>query len=272
MDDSDVRAWKKKGIQASYPMQKNATYFESEDGTAFVENGDKYVIPLSKKEIALYIKSPATFVKDFSKNLDLFVNFIDWLHELPLPPRTLTPEERCVGLLLNLYLFQRAMDHHYYHFDRYLVYQNYSQTPVGFWWKKLKRLCGKAMLIHALSDDKEYKVFYKSLDSKKASELKTTLQNIHIFEKAQEMEVNKITDFNKKEDRLFRTAMPFWEGILSLLKEHPELLRKEFQGKTVEVTEGHPLIMIRLILSPEGLGFFQTKILEKLESKIKKWL
>ncbi len=270
--DKKVHDWLASGLKISYPMLKNKKYYVSEEGFAFVENGDKYVVPLSKKEIALYTESPISFQKDFLKSLELYVRFINWVHELRPKTDSLEPVERFTSLLLLLYLFQRGMDHHYYHFDRYLVYQNYPDTPVGFWWKKLKNMCGEGMLLHVLSEDAEYKKFYKSLNNKQADELQTILKNIRIFEKLQEVEVTKITDFRTKEDRLFRTAMPMWEGLMDLLKRHPNLLKSDFQNKTNEIMEGHPLVMIRVMLSPEGLSWFRPDILTMFEKEIKRWL
>lgn len=280
--DGKVRYWLKAGLKITYPMQKNKKYYTSEDGYAFVENGDKYVIPLSQKEINSYTDSPELFKTDFLKNLKLYVRFINWLHALRPKTSLLEPTKQFTSLLLILYLFQRGMDHHYYHFDRYLVYQNYPDTPVGFWWNRLKkineRISAKTnvdknnILLHLLSNDNESKKLKKTLNRKDLLELTTILKNIRIFENIQEVEVEKITDFKTKEDRLFRTAMPIWEGLTNLLKRYPSLLKSNFQNKSIEIIEGHPLVMIRLILSPEGLNFFQTDVLKMFESEIKRWL
>ena len=139
--DMIVQSWLKEGLKISYPMLQNKKYYRSEDGFALVENGDKYVIFLSKKEKDLYTKHPEIFKKDFLNNIKFYIRFINWLHSLQPKTDFLDPEQKFTSLLLILYLFQRGMDYHYYHFDRYLVYQNYPDTPVGYWWKKLKEIC-----------------------------------------------------------------------------------------------------------------------------------
>ncbi len=280
--DEIVRSWLKKGLKISYPMLQNKKYYKSEDGFAFVENGDKYVILLSKKEIELYTKHPETFKKDFLFNERFYVQFINWLHGLQPKIDLLKPEDKFISLLLILYLFQRGMDYHYYHFDRYLAYQNYPDTPIGYWWDKLKSICKEisikekidenVILLHLLSNDKESKKLKVSLAGKKQKLLQQVLKNIKIFEAAQESEVKLIKDFKAKEDILFRTAIPIWNTLIELLKKHPDLLKLGYQYKIRGITEGHPLIITRLILSPEGLNYFQQDIFNLFENEIKRWI
>ncbi len=277
-----VQSWIKKGLKITYPMLKNKIYYKSEDGFAFVENGDKYVIPLSKKENVLYTKFPETFKKDFLKNVRFYVTFINWLHKLQPKSKSLESRERFSSLLLILYLFQRAMDHHYYHFDRYLVYQNYPDTPVGYWWSKLKKICKElsvkeesnenVALLHLLSNDKESKKLKKYLNKKQQSELIKILKNIKIFEEAQEGEIQKITDFKTKENILFRTGIPIWNELVDLLKKFPDILKIKHQSKISGIIESHPLVAIRLILSPSGLEYFQPDIFKMFRKEIKNWL
>ena len=50
------------------------------------------------------------------------------------------------------------------------------------------------------------------------------------------------------------------------------LLKSECQSKIPKITEGHPLIITRLILSPEGLNYFQQDIFNMFENEIKRWI
>ena len=282
ISDKITQSWIKKGLQITYPMLKNKKYYKSEDGIAFIENGDKYVIPLSQKEIVLYTKNPEIFKRDFLKNVKFYVTFINWLHKLQPKMVSFEPNERFTSLLLVLYLFQRGMDHHYYHFDRYLAYQNYPDTPVGFWWDRLKNICKEisvkekdnknTILLHLLSHDSQSKSLKKSLNVRRQSELSEILKNIKIFEDAQQNEVKKITDFKTKESIVFRTAIPIWNDLMDLLKKYPEILKQEYQSKIPEITDGHPLIVTRLILSPEGLHYFHQEIFKMFEREIRKWV
>lgn len=275
-----VQSWLKKGIKMSYPMLMNKKYYKSEDGLAFIENGDKYVIPLSNKEVTLYTRSPETFKKDFLMNVKIYVEFINWLHELQPKTNSLEPKQKFISLLLILYLFQRGMDHHYYHFDRYLAYQNYPDTPVGYWWRKLKKICQiltknndeNIILLHMLSNDEEAKKLKKTLNEKQKLDLDRILKNIKIFETTQEAEVRIVIDFKTKENVFSRTAMPIWNELSELLKRFPNILRKEHQEKIPEIINGHPLIVTRIILSPEGLNYLQADLFNMFESEIKRWI
>lgn len=280
--DEIVHAWLKKGLKISYPMLKNNKYYKSEDGLSFVENGDKYVVFLSKKEKDLYTKHPEIFKKDFLKNVRFYVKFINWLHNHQSQTDYFKSEQKFTSLLLILYLFQRGMDYHYYHFDRYLAYQNYPDTPVGFWWNKLKKLCKaiskkeeldeNIILLHLLTNDKESGKLKRFLNNKQQAILKHVLKNMKIFENAQENEVRLVKDFKAKEDILFRTAIPIWNTLMELLKKYPDLLKPKYQSKIPEIIEGHPLIMIRLILSPEGLNYLQQDVFNMFEDEIKRWI
>ncbi|MEK7079526.1 MAG: hypothetical protein AAB929_05645 [Patescibacteria group bacterium] len=281
--DRIVQSWLKKGLKITYPMLQNIKYYKSEDGPVFVENGDKYVIPLSQKEITLYTNNPEIFKRDFLQNVKLYVTFINWLHTLQPETKSLEQRERFASLLLILYLFQRGMDHHYYHFDRYLAYQNYPDTPVGFWWKKLKDACRKIskhkkqdpdiLFLKLLTKDEQVPIEYKDvLTASEYNQLTKTLKNIRIFEDAQQEEAELVTDKNKQENIFFRTAIPIWDDLMDVLKKYPELFKPEFQSKIIEVTEGHPLIVIRLILSPEGLHYMDSEILRMFEKEIKRWV
>ncbi len=277
-----VKSWIKKGLKITYPMLKNKKYYKSEDGFAFIENGDKYVVLLSKKEKELYTIHPETFKNNFLKNEKFYVTFINWLHKLQPKTKSLEPRERFTSLLLILYLFQRGMDHHYYHFDRYLAYQNYPDTPVGYWWSRLKRICREistklkqdqnVTLLHFLSKDNDSINLRKLLNNKQKSELDEILKNIQIFEDAQESEVKQIKDSKSKKDIFFRTAIPIWNDLMNLLNKYPDILKTGYRSKISTITNGHPLIITRLILTSKGLNYFDPKIYKSFGAEIKRWI
>ncbi len=279
----EVNKWRRMGLKISYPMKKLQHYYLSEDGEAFVENGDKYVIPLSKREKSLYTNHPEVFTKDFLKNVRLYVRFMNWIHRLQSRAVLLETKEKFTSLLVLLYLFQRAMDHHYYHFDRYLAYQNYPDTPVGFWWDQLKNFSQR--LSHVMHQDENI-VFLNLLGRNKKTiavcknflsqisftDLLTVLRNIKIFEEAQEKEVKAIVDTKSQENILFRTAIPIWSALMDILKDYPELIKPQFRSRLPSIREGNPLIMIREILSPEGLNYFESSITELFAKEVMRWV
>ncbi len=126
ISDEIVKKWKKKGLKITYPMKPNKKFFKSDDGKLFVETADRFVVPLSRREIDIYTKSPYRFRKDFLENIKIYRDFYKFLVIYRERIKDLkTYHEKASALLSLSYLFQLVMDHHYYHFDRYLVYENY---------------------------------------------------------------------------------------------------------------------------------------------------
>lgn len=278
-----VNSWHRAGLKISYPMRKLQHFYLSEDGEAFVENGDKYLIPFSKRETSLYTNHPEVFIKDFLKNVRLYVRFMNWIHGLQPKAVLLETKEKFTSLLVLLYLFQRAMDYHYYHFDRYLAYQNYPDTPVGFWWDRLKNLSQRLshimhqdeniVFLNLLGRDKKTMVQCKNfLSRKNVVDLLKILKNIKFFEDAQEKEVKAIVDTKTQENVLFRTAVPIWSALMDMLKAYPELIKPKFRVRLPSIREGNPLIMTRVILSPEGLNYFQSSIAGLFTKEVMRWV
>lgn len=282
VSDSTVEGWLKKGLRITYPMVKNDHYYKSEDGVPFIENGDKYLIPLSREELNVYTNNPENFRKDFLTNCRFYVTFVNWIYQLTPKTNSLRDQDKFASLLVLLYLFQRSMDYHYYHFDRYLAYQNYPNTPVGYWWSKLKFFADKMAKINNIDSNE---VFLKLLSNDQTlirqndtifsksgySKLQVTLQNIKIFEEAQEAEVKIVTDIHARENIFFRTAIPLWSAIVQLLKKNNDLMKPQYHSKISTIIEGHPLVMTRVILSPVGLSYFQPGITELVTKEVMRW-
>lgn len=269
ISDKIVKNWRKKGLTITYPMVKNKKFYKSEDGDLFVETADKYVPHLSKKEINIYTQKPEDFRKDFLRNTNFFaIDFCDFISKNHEKANKLKAEEKIAGLLSLLYLFQRAMDHHYYHFDRYLAYQNYPDTPVGFWWERLRILCTKLDidLLKLLANDKE-----ELSKASKSKELKEALDKIKVFERVQEEEVKTIFDTKKKEHRFIRTGFPIWEKLYTAIKASPSSVKKNALPKVKKIMEGHPIYGTRDILSPQGLSYFNNAVFREFKNEIDRW-
>lgn len=278
-----VEDWLKKGLRITYPMTKNVHYYTSEDGMPFIENGDKYLIPLSKKEMLKYTNNPESFKKDFLTSCQFYITFVNWIYQLTPKINTVNYRDKFTSHLILLYLFQSSMDYHYFHFDRYLAYQNYSDTPVGSWWHKLKTLAHEIAKKDKVDNNE---VFLKllvhdkallqrsetNLSKKDYRDLKETLHNIKIFEQAQEEEVKIITDMHTRENLFFRTAIPLWLVIVQLLKKNNDLVKPQYRRKISTITRGHPLIMTRAILSPQGLIYFQSSITRQFTKEVMRWM
>jgi len=282
-----VKEWKRKGLKITYPMKERKNFFRSKDGKIWVETADKFLVPLSKKEIALYKRNPQKFREDFLKNLKIFKEFLDWLYfQTKKAQKILKKEEKIPGFLSLLYLFMSAVDHHYYHFDRYLSYENYPQTPVGFWWQKLKKLFEKAKkekvssrkipedFLKLLAEDKKViKEIKKKLSKKEQKELQKALRAIKIFEKIQQEEVEVLMDIKGKRVNIcFRTVLPIWKNLLEAIEEFPHGVKKEFLAKVKKILKGNPVYGTRKILCLSGLNLFKKEIISEFKKEIQRWL
>jgi hypothetical protein len=280
-----VKNWKSQGIKITYPMRERKNYMKSEDGVVFVESADKYVPPLTKKETKLYTKYPERFRDDFMKNVSLYFQFHTFLFDkAQLLENLKTPKEKLSSALSLMYLFLSAMDHHYYHYDRYLVYEDYPQTPLGYWWSQLK-IYHSQVFNEKVSKTKPTENFLKLLsgDINTLSKFKTnlskddykgllqTLKSIKIFEDTQEKEIRIISGYPAKEDLLLKTGFGIWNQICDLIKNFPETVQKKSNKKITELIEGHPIISTRILLLPSKLKTFKGEIFSEFIKEINRW-
>jgi hypothetical protein len=283
ISNKKVKKWKSAGLKISYPMKARSRFLKSADGV-FVYAADKFFPPLSAREIKEYTKNPEKFRQDFFKNLRFYTRFYKFLYSLIKKTEKLEIKEKIAALLSLSYLFQSAMDHHYYHFDRYLAYENYPQTPLGYWWKKLKDLFAKATgekvskanpqedFLKLLSVDKEIlDNFMKKLSNNEFAELKNTLKKIKFFEKTQEIEAKLLYGTHLKESKLLKTGFTIWEKISEIVKNHLYLLNKKDSSKLKKIIEENPIVGTRKLLFI-GLKYFNSEILTKFETEITRWV
>lgn len=257
--------WKKKGLQISFPMKENKKYFKSDDGV-FVESADKFLIKFSTKENKLYTEKPAVFKDEFLKSVKFFFDFHQFIY------KQLENTEDLASVLVLTYLFLSAMDHHYYHFDRYLVYENYPKTPVGFWWKKLKDIHGNTLpetnfLLTVIKDKKIMAKYKKLLSKKDFKKLNLVLENIEIFQEVQQKEAKIVSGFPAKEDLLIKTGFELWEKLVELIKKNKKLVN----NKIIKLLDGHPIVSTRQILLVEQLKCFDKTIVKDFMDEISRW-
>lgn len=285
ISDVILEKWKKKGLHITYPMKARRSYFKSQDGEVFIESADKYVPPLTKEETKLYTKHPEIFREDFLKNAVLYYQFHRFLFEKSQAINKLvSPREKISAALALTYLFLSAMDHHYYHFDRYLVYEEYPSTPVGYWWNKLKNLYFKAFkekisktnttqrFLKILSLDKRaINSFKNRLNTKESTELNKTLTTIKIFENTQEQEIKIVSGYPANEDLLLKTGFSLWTQICNLIKRYPEIVQSTYLPKINTIINGHPITATRAMLLSETLHCFDSKVYKEFVREISRW-
>lgn len=283
--DKIVTNWKKKGLKISYPMRKQKRFFKSDDGVIFVEGADKYILHLTRKEVNVYIRNPKKFEEDFFKNARLFRDFLNFIYKYQKRLKKLKSEERMPALLSLVYLFHRAMDHHYFHWDRYLVYEDYSQTPVGYWLEKLKDFYFKVkkekvsklhlpeeFLKLLLLDKRILNEFKEKLNKKDFNEFKRVLQSIKYFEKIQQNEISFFLDYERKQLLFFKVILPIWGEFEKQIEKHPAIIKKRKFFEIKKIINFHPLLATRKIFYPTASRYFGKRIISGFKKEIKRWL
>lgn len=281
-----VRDWENKGIKITYPMKARKNYFKSQDGEVFVGSADKYLLPLTKKETELYTKHPEKFRDDFIKNVTLYFQFHIFLFNKSQQIKKIDSSQgKLSSVLALMYLFLSAMDHHYYHFDRYLVYEDYPNTPVGYWWDKFKKYYSKVFnekiskrqptenFLKLLSEDKKIlNEFKRRLTKNEYQGLSQTLKVINIFENTQEIEARIVSGYPAKEDLLLKTGFGIWNQICDLIRVYPENIQKKSYSKMLKLIEGHPITSTRILLLPSSLKTFKNEIFSEFTREMRRWL
>ena len=177
------------------------------------------------------------------------------------------------------------MDHHYYHFDRYLAYEDYSQTPVGFWWAKLKQYYYKIFnekvsktkptgnFLKLLSRNVEVlDQFKKNLSKTDYKELLRTLEVIKIFEDTQERGAKIISGYPAKEDFVLKTGFCIWNQIYGFIKDNPNAVKKEYYKSIVKIIKSHPVTSTRTLLLQTNLNKFNEEIYLSFKKEINRWM
>lgn len=280
-----VKKWKTRGLKITYPIKENPYYFKSAEGEVFIKNADKFVPILTKKETKLYIKYPERFRRDFLKNVKFYSKFCGFIYKKQKRTEKLKRKGKIAALLSLIYLFQRAMDYHYFHWDRYLVYEDYPQTPVGYWWKRLKDLYTKVVkkkisknkppedFLKLLALNKEIlKKFKKNLSKKDFLQLKKALKAIKVFENAQQAEIEMLMDYKNQRDILKGTGFPMLDKFWKEIKRHPEFIKKEGEPKIKRIMKLHPIIGARRLLLTPALKCFDKEIFSQFKEEIKRWV
>lgn len=270
-----VKKWEEKGLKISYPMTPNKKYFKSRDGDVFVYGADQYLQPFTKKEADKYRRNPNLFQRDFLTNARFFISFCDFIYSTERKVEKLKGNERLEALLVLLYLFHSAMDHHYFHYDRYLAYEEYPETPVGYWWKKLEDIYSKAFnkrtsfrspsveFLKLIGRDKD--VFAKckeKLSKKEYSDLEHVLAMIKIFENTQQEEIKIVINDKNNENKFIKTVLPIWSKLPGEIDNL----------KIKKIFDNHPLLGTRILFSPKGLPYIHKNIISSFEKEIARWI
>jgi hypothetical protein len=111
----------------------------------FYSIADRFTPPLSQAEKEVYMKSPHLLCLKILDSVNLLFEVSNILYDaLEAVKQKLKGEEAVAAILAILKVFHGCLDHNYLKYDRHLEYHEYEESPVGYYWKKLQKLCKKA--------------------------------------------------------------------------------------------------------------------------------
>lgn len=269
--------------------------------------GDKFTPPLSKKERLDYISKPEKFYIDLLRGVKFFVKVNGILYNaFKNAKKNLRKEELVAALLAVQRIWHASIDYNYFKYDRHLEYDKYKESPVGYYWLRLRKLCLLAAK-NSQNEDKElwakekmlnllagYGVIKKSNKMNKGSkeayneirnnlkstnqirELHKLVEGLKIFSRAQEDEA-KI--FNSKIANQKISSVDFilclWDYLIVHLKRNPKLMRPRNIRFVMNLGKAQDLpskaIAIRKF-SHKGEVFFSPKIRRLYSDELKRWL
>lgn len=298
---------KRKGLFVPKKMKVTKKVLKSPSEFWIYYVGDKFTPPLSKKERLDYITSPKNFYRDLLNGTKLFVEVNRNLYRtFEVAKVRLAKEELIAALLAIQRIWHASIDYNYFKYDRHLEYDKYKESPVGYYWLRLRKLCLLAAK-NLQSEDKElwakekmlnllagYGVIKKSNKMNKGSkeayneirnnlkstnqirELHKLVEGLKIFSRAQEDEA-KI--FNSKIANHKISSVDFilclWDYLIGYLKKNPKLMRPRNIRFVMNLGKAQDLpskaIAIRK-LSHKGEIFFAPKIIRLYSDELKRWL
>lgn len=236
---------------------------------------DEFNAPLTANELHTYIKHPDRFRKDFLDNLKLYNKFcyqlykhIDGLGKLPAI-------QKIVVLTTLLFLFQSAMDQHYSKFDNLLDLEEYSGSPLGWHYLRMRKIVSQVSenieetMLHLLTKRGIEQIYSMKnhLSKKYFEELLQSYAAVSIFIKVQQEE--EVLFFGKHQDGIiYKTGYKLVKNLLDCIESTNDFcLKKE---EVVTLLTGEPSYGTRKLLVDMDM-YFAEEVVNGVKSAIKNW-
>ena len=268
----------KKGLFVPKKVRPVKKPIRSPSEEQFYRVADRFTPPFTKKEKEFYIKNPNIFCEHLIKNAKFFVKTGELLYDTSEKAQKSLPVKKAIAALLVIQRISHALlDYNYLKYDRHLEYHDYKESPVGYYWQKLKKLCLLAALKTKKPNPKElatqkmlelisgYGIIIKSSKSKKRAQgaykfLVSSLKNKRLtqelnslvkifrqFSLTQEKEVI-ITYYGLAPRNLGMIEVGFHHFVYlkNLIETHPDLIRSGYKDKVKKWIKNvdFPLVII----------------------------
>lgn len=146
ISDEVITFLKIKGLTVPHEIVPVKNPLKSRSEEWFFSIADCYTPPLEDVERNIFYENPHLLVLKIYDVVNLLYDVSIILNKaLDIINITDNDEEKLVATLTILWIFHGCLDNNYLKYDRHLEYLDYEISPVGYWWKKLRKLVRKAL-------------------------------------------------------------------------------------------------------------------------------
>ena len=268
----------KKGLFVPQKVRPVKKPMRSPSEEQFYRVADRFTPPLTKKEKEFYIKNPNIFCEHLIKNAKFFVKTGELLHDTSEKAQKSLPAKEAISALLVIQrIYHAALDYNYLKYDRHLEYHDYKESPVGYYWQKLKKSCLLAALKTKKPNPKElatqkmlelisgYGIIIKSSKSKKRAQKAYKFLVSSLKDKRLTQELNSLVEVfrqfsltQEKEGMITYYGLPprnlgmieagfhYFGYLKNLIEDNPGLIKLEYRNKIKKWLkhEDFPLVII----------------------------
>ncbi|MBI4098392.1 MAG: hypothetical protein HY426_05150, partial [Candidatus Levybacteria bacterium] len=245
------------GISSRLIIAPKMTHYPKNPHTKYLQwiwCKDEFVPPLTKQEFQKYINNAESFRRDFLQSLNMYLDFCSQIKKVIPKVSALSQQEQIAAFIALFYLFQSAMDNHYYRYDYGLDLEEYPKSPLGWHFlrmQKILRKIGKKMkkddswvkkeMLYLLTKKGKQRIKGLStyLTKQELEQLTISYNAIQIFLKVQQEE-EKLFVGNNFDSHVFVVGYAMWEGLGKAVKKTDYKYFKDKKG-LVEILSGDPI-------------------------------
>lgn len=191
----------------------------------FYSIADCYTPPLDKDEREIFNENPHLLVLKIYDAINIFFDVSIILNKgfdnLVLIK---SDDKKIVATLSILWIYHGCLDNNYLKYDRHLEYLDYEISPVGYWWKKLRKSVHKALENKYANDDiAEKKELYISKIIKSQRRPIITTENYYIWEKLYR-KLKKLQYINLEPNEIIKKLKKYQPELYKKVQEYSYLI------------------------------------------------
>lgn len=262
----------------------------------FYQAADRFTPPLSVQEKKLYIQHPDKFCKELLKGVKFLIRICELLYVTSDRTQRLSPDEAIASLLVIQRVFHAALDYNYLKYDRHLEYHDYKESPVGYQWQRLRKICVQAARNAKIENTEEfaYKKMLELISGKDISRgaMKFMKENLH-----DKQLLKKLTRLlrifkqflltQEKEAKIFYGGLPpkhrgvietqvhYWNYLKFLIQKSPEFVKppyKEKVRKWIDSKEVPEIIVAARALVQQDANPFILQVQVLYREELNRWV